>query len=155
MSSASPKFCRPKWRRCTKAETPLSSTTRRTSEKPLECRPDEETPISTSPAVIASVFGRVRRVPPRRPQIPRVEIPAGVEARHLGRLAADQRAARFGAGLRDALDDRCAASTFSLPAGVVVEEKQRLRALHHDVVDAHRDKVLSESAETPGFDGDL
>jgi hypothetical protein len=68
----------------------------------------------------------------------------GVHAGHLGGLAADQRAAGELAAVRDALDDALGDVDVQLPARVVVEEEQRLGALHEDVVDAHRDQVLAD-----------
>ena len=59
----------------------------------------------------------------------------------LGGLAADQRAARLLAAGRDALDDVGGDRDVEPLADVVVEEEQRLGALHQDVVDAHRDEV--------------
>ena len=59
----------------------------------------------------------------------------------LGGLAADQRAAGVLAAVRDALDDVGGDVDVELAAGEVVEEEQRLGALHEDVVDAHRDEI--------------
>ncbi len=59
----------------------------------------------------------------------------------LGRLAADQRAAGLLAAGGDALDHVGRDVDVELAAGEVVEEEQRLGALHEDVVDAHRDEV--------------
>ena len=64
-----------------------------------------------------------------------------VHARHLGRLAADQRAAGLLAARRDALHDAGRGRDLELAAGKVIEEEQRLRALHQDVIDAHRHQV--------------
>ncbi len=46
-------------------------------------------------------------------------------------------------------------SGIELAGGEVVEEEQRLGALHDDVVDAHGDQVDADRIELPGFDGDL
>jgi hypothetical protein len=40
-------------------------------------------------------------------------------------------------------------------AGIVVEEEQRLGALHHDVVDAHRHQVDADRVGDARFDRDL
>ena len=42
-----------------------------------------------------------------------------------------------------------------LAGGVIVEKEQRLGALHHDVVDAHRDQILADAVKAPRLDGDL
>ena len=59
----------------------------------------------------------------------------------LGGLAADERAARLLAAGGDALDDVGGDVDVEPLAHEVVEEEQRLGALHEDVVDAHRDEV--------------
>ena len=64
-----------------------------------------------------------------------------IEARHLGGFAADQRAARKPATLRDARDDRRAGLWIQLSAGEIVEKEKRLCALHHEVVDRHGNQV--------------
>ena len=68
----------------------------------------------------------------------------GVHARHFGRFTADQRAARQLAALCDALHDRGRRIDVQLAAGEVVEEEQRLGALHENVVHAHRDEILAD-----------
>ncbi len=78
-----------------------------------------------------------------------------VEAGHLGGLAADQRAAGFPAAFGDAGDDRSRSLRVELSAGEIVEKEQRLGALHHDVVDRHRDEVDADAAMQAGVDGDL
>ena len=57
--------------------------------------------------------------------------------------------------MRDAFDDDGCRFDVELSARIVVEEEKRLRALHDDVVHAHRDKVLADAAQQAGFDGDL
>ena len=64
-----------------------------------------------------------------------------VHAGHLGRFAADQRATSQFATARHALDDSGRGGHVELAAGEIIEEKQRLGALHQDVIDAHRDQV--------------
>ena len=79
-----------------------------------------------------------------------------VEARHFGGLAADQRAA----GLAGS-PPRCPATTVAptsgsqLAAGEIVEEEQRLGALHHEVVDRHGDEVDADRVVQAGLDRDL
>ena len=83
-----------------------------------------------------------------------IEIVLGVKARHLRRLAADQRAAGFAAGLGDAFDDDRRIVDVELSARVIVEEEQRLGALHDDVVHAHGDEILAERLKAARLDGD-
>src|SRR3569623_1111577 len=78
-----------------------------------------------------------------------------VHARHLGRFAADQRAAGDAAALGDALDDRRAGRHIEPSGGEVVEEEQRLGTLDDDVVDAHRHEVDADGRVIAGVDGDL
>ena len=84
-----------------------------------------------------------------------VVVAAVIEARHLGRLAADQRAA----GLRQpsAMPATIAAPCvrIELAGGEIVEEEQRLGALHDEVVDAHGDEVDADRVVDAGLDGDL
>ena len=65
----------------------------------------------------------------------------GIHARHFGGFAADQGAAGFFAALRDAFDHVGSACHIEFAAGEIIEEKQRLRALHENVVHAHGDQV--------------
>ena len=46
-------------------------------------------------------------------------------------------------------------SGVELAGGEVVEEEQRLGALHDDVVDAHGDEVDADRVVDAGLDGDL
>ena len=66
----------------------------------------------------------------------------GIETRHLRRLAADERTARLLAGGGDALDKRGDLLGNEPADREVVEEEERLRPLHEDVVDTHGDGVL-------------
>ena len=59
----------------------------------------------------------------------------------LGRLAADQRAARLLAARCDPLDHVGGDRDVEPLADVVVEKEQRFGALDEDVVDAHRDEI--------------
>ena len=84
-----------------------------------------------------------------------VVVVAVIHAGHFGRLAADQRAAGLPAALGDAADDRRALVGIELAGGEIVEEEQRLGALHDDVVDAHGDEVDADRVVLAGIDGDL
>ena len=73
---------------------------------------------------------------------PRDVVLVGLEqARVLGGLATDQRAAGLDARLGDALDDRRDPLGDDPAGGDVVGEEQRLRAAHDQVVDEHADQV--------------
>ncbi len=78
-----------------------------------------------------------------------------IEARHLGGLAADQRAVRLPAALGDALDDPRADVRLEFSTGKVVEKKQRLGALHDEVVDRHGDEIDADGLVPAGLDRDL
>ena len=84
-----------------------------------------------------------------------VVILLGVHARHLGGLAADQRAAGLDAAIGYAADDLDADLRIELAGGVVVEEQQRLGALHDQVVDAHRHEIDADRRMQPALDRDL
>ena len=64
-----------------------------------------------------------------------------VVVRHLGALAADQRAARLAATLGNPRDHLARLLRLELGGGEIVQEEQRLGALDDEVVDAHRDQV--------------
>ena len=78
-----------------------------------------------------------------------------VEAGHLGGLAADQRAVGLPAARRNAGDHGRTVLRIELAAGEVVEEEQRLGALHHEVVDRHGDEIDADGAVVAGVDRDL
>ena len=82
-----------------------------------------------------------------------VVILAVVHARHFGGFAADERATGLQAPLDDALDHAFGRVDIELAGRVVVEEKQRLGALHDDVVHAHRDQVDADRVVPAGLDG--
>ncbi|MCY1215461.1 hypothetical protein D9M72_273080 [compost metagenome] len=70
-----------------------------------------------------------------------VVLAVGIHARHFGGFAADQRAARQFAALGDAAHHRRRRIHRKLAAAEIIQEEQRFRALHQDVVDAHGDQV--------------
>src|SRR5690606_9908098 len=69
--------------------------------------------------------------------------------------AADQRASRLAAPLRDATDDGRTLLGVELAGGEIVEEEQRFGALHDEVVDAHGDEIDPDRVVLSGIDGDL
>ena len=83
-----------------------------------------------------------------------VVVAVPVHARHFGRLAADEGATRFAAAPRDAGDDGGGGGDVELSGREVVEEEQRLRALHDEIVDAHGDEVDADGVVDAALDGD-
>ena len=84
-----------------------------------------------------------------------VVLPVGVHARHLGRLAAHQGAARLTAPLGDARHDGLDLLRFVVSHGHVVEEQQRLGTLCQHVVDAHRHSVDADRIVFVHLEGQL
>src|SRR4029078_7838926 len=78
-----------------------------------------------------------------------------VEARHLGSLAADQRAPRLFASQRDPFHDQGAYLGRKLAAGKIVEEEERFGALYDEVIDRHRDTIDADRVVDVGFNRDL
>ncbi len=85
----------------------------------------------------------------------KIVLAVGVEARHLRRLTADQSAAVGSACLADALHDPLDDHIFEFAAGQVVEEEERRRTLHCDVVDAVIDQVLPNGVVDAEVERDL
>ena len=77
-----------------------------------------------------------------------------IHAGHFGRFAAHQGAACKLAAGGDARDDGFGHVEVEFAGGVVVEEEQRLRALHGDIVDAHGDEVDADTIVAPRVDGE-
>src|SRR5262245_24677148 len=82
-------------------------------------------------------------------------IAAMIEPRHLGRLPADQRAARLPASFGNSADHSLRRAYIELVAGVIVEEEKRLRSLYDEIVDAHGDEIDSDGMMHARLDGDL
>ena len=85
----------------------------------------------------------------------KVIVAVAVHAGHLRGLAADQRAAGQPATGGDAGDDGRALLGVELSRREIVEEEQRLGALHDEVVDAHGDEVDADRVVLARFDGHL
>ena len=64
-----------------------------------------------------------------------------VVLRHLGGLAPDQRAAGLPAALDDTFDHLAGGRRVELARRQIVQKEQRLRAVHQQIVDAHRDEI--------------
>ena len=71
----------------------------------------------------------------------KVVITLVIHAGQFGGLAADERAAGLLTPGGDTGDNLRCCIDVQVTGGVIVEEKERLGALHHDVVDAHPDKI--------------
>ena len=78
-----------------------------------------------------------------------------IEARHLCRLAADQRRAGLHAALRHAGNNLRNLLRVILPARDIVQEKQRLAACAGHVIDTHRDTVDSNCIMAVHHEGQL
>ena len=84
-----------------------------------------------------------------------VVLALGVEAGHLGRLAAEERAARLPAAARQPLDDLGDDLRLEPAGRDVVEEEERARPLDQDVVDAVRHQVVADRPVDSRGEGDL
>ena len=73
-----------------------------------------------------------------------VIIAALVQARHFGRLSADQAATGRGAARRDAPDNGFRRLHIQPGAGEIIQEKQRRRALREHVIHAHGHEVNAD-----------
>ena len=85
----------------------------------------------------------------------KIEIITGVDAGHLGGLAAEERAAGLSTPLGDALEQVAEHGLVDLADGDVIEEEERFGALHDHVVDIHRDQVDADGVVLPHRGGDL
>ena len=74
---------------------------------------------------------------------------------HLRGLAADQGAAGLVAARGDAGDHLPRLAWVELAGSEIIQEEQRLGALHHDVVDAHRHQIDADRVVDAGLDRDL
>ena len=84
-----------------------------------------------------------------------IVVVAVIDAGHFRGLAADQRAAGLLAAFGDARDDCGAHLRVELPRREVVQKKQRLGALHHEIVHRHRHEVDADCVVNAGVDRDL
>ncbi len=84
-----------------------------------------------------------------------VVLAVGVEAGHLGSLAADQRAAIVLAGIGNAGDHFLGDFGLQLAGGEVVHEEHGRRALHGNVVDAVVHQISADGVVQVHLEGDL
>jgi hypothetical protein len=117
--------------------------------------PDEARPSTTSPGAILRAVDDLRFFHGADGEAGQVVFAVRVHARHFGGFAADQGAAGLFAAGGDALDDGGGGRHVQLAAGKIVEEEQRLGALHQDVVDAHRDQVDADRVMTVQLESQL
>ncbi len=134
---------------------PQSRTILRTSEKPLEWTPEEATPRTRSPSAMSSLWKESAALRRAHAKAGEIVVFLRVHARHFGRLAADQRGARLAAAFGDARDHARGRFRIELSAGEIVEKEERLGALDHDIVHAHRHKIDADRVVTARFDGDF
>ena len=104
--------------------------------------------MSTSPGDKRAAVDDTRAVDKADDKAGKVVLAVGVEPRHLGGLAAEQRAPVFAAGLCHAADDLLGHFGRQPARGQVVEEEQRTGALHQDVVDAVVHQILAHGVMT-------
>ncbi len=76
-----------------------------------------------------------------------VELPLGVDARHLGGLAAEERGAHRPAGLGQSRQQILEHRGVEVAGGHVVQEEERLRALDQGVVDAVVHDVVADAPD--------
>ena len=80
---------------------------------------------------------------------------SGIDARHLGRFAADQRTAGLAAPFRDPRYDCGRDLRIELSGGVIVEKEQGLGPLNDEIVHAHGHEVDSHGVVAARLVGDL
>ncbi len=81
-----------------------------------------------------------------------IVILAMVHAGHFGRFSAHQGAARLHAALDDTRDDPLTDVDIEFAGRKIIEKIYRLRALHDDVVHAHRDEIDAHRIVPPAVD---
>ena len=114
------------------------------------CSPDEGSPTSTSPASIPRAVEHLRPLDQADDEADELVVPRLVEAGHLGGLAAEQRAAVLPAAGGDAATTAPPSSRLEHAGRQVVQEEERLGALHQDVVDAVVDQVAADRGVVAG-----
>ena len=82
----------------------------------------------------------------------KVVIARRVQSRHFGGLAADQRAAGILATGGDSSHHFGGLFGIELATGEIIEKQQRLRPLHHEVIDVHGDEIDADRVVTTAFD---
>ena len=121
----------------------------------MVCRPIDGRPERDVAGRDARAVHDLRAVDHAHDRARDVVFAGGVEARHLRRLTAEQRRAVLAARARDARDHALDQARLDFSRRDVVEEEERLRALHQDVVDAVVDEVRPHGVVAAHLDGDL
>mmetsp|Transcript_23490 Transcript_23490/g.41358 ORF Transcript_23490/g.41358 Transcript_23490/m.41358 type:complete len:278 (+) Transcript_23490:2707-3540(+) len=83
-----------------------------------------------------------------------IKITRRVHPRHFRCFTTNQGAARGGTALGDAFDDAGGLFQFQLAGGEIVEEKQRLRPLADQIIDAHGHQIDADAVHVARVDGD-
>jgi len=76
----------------------------------------------------------------------------GIHPGHFSRFAAHQGAARLPAALRNTRNHRPRLIQPKLTGREIIQEKQRLSALHHKVIDAHRHQINADRVVNARFE---
>ena len=121
----------------------------------MEWTPELARPRITSPGAMPVAGQHLAALDRADAEAGEVVVARGIHARHFGRLAADQRAAGLPAALGDRRDDPLGDAVVELAGREIVEEEQRLGALHDQVVGAHRDQVDADAVMPSGLDREL
>ena len=119
------------------------------------CRPADGSPISDVTGQHAPAVDHSRPFDDADDESGDVVLAVGVETRHLGGLAADERTAVFTAGARNAGDHLLGDVGRESAGREIVQEEERLGALHEDVVDAVVDEIAADGVVPAGHEGDL
>ncbi len=115
--------------------------------------PVEGSPSSTSPA--SAAVQHAVALDDADDATREVVVARAVDAGHLGRLAADERAAVRLARRHEPADDLLGDVGREAAGAEVVEEEERARATDCDVIDAVVDEVLAHRVVTSDADGHL
>tara|TARA_R110002126_G_scaffold97104_3_gene226608 strand:- start:1467 stop:2048 length:582 start_codon:yes stop_codon:yes gene_type:complete len=82
----------------------------------------------------------------------KIEIAVRIHARHFRGLATDQGGSGLAAAFGDPGNNRAGRFDIELAGGVVIEEEQRLGALHDQIVHAHGNEVRANAGIVSGID---
>ena len=115
------------------------------------CRPSDGRPRTTSPASTREPSITLVALDEPDARAREVELLLAVDAGHLRRLAAEERATRGAAGLRGSLDELRDLLERDLVPDDVVEEEERLGSGRDHVVHAVGGQVGADRAQPPGL----
>ena len=117
--------------------------------------PDEGRPISTSPGASDAAVDDTAPFDGPDDEAGEIVLAVRVEAGHLRRLAAEQRAPVLAARARHAADDLFGHGGRQAPRREVIEEEERRRTLHEDVVHAVVHEIGTDGVVPVGEKRDL